>query len=215
MIPLFHDFTDETVLVFGDGTVGARKARRFAREASVVVVGPDLSADDYGGAETVRASPAPEDITDWFDRADPALAVAATDDEAVNGAVETAARERGVLVNRADEAGGRDAGSVVVPATVRDGDVTVAVSTNGSSPALARELRRRIEADIEGAGDLAEATAHVRAELKARGVAPERRRQALRAAVQSPSLWKDLGTGGSNIRRTVADAVESALGETE
>ncbi|MFC6768071.1 NAD(P)-dependent oxidoreductase, partial [Natrinema soli] len=38
MIPLLHDFTNATVLVFGGGHVGARKARRFAREARVLVV---------------------------------------------------------------------------------------------------------------------------------------------------------------------------------
>jgi len=42
VIPLFHDFTDETVLVFGGGPVGARKARRFAAEADVVVVSPGV-----------------------------------------------------------------------------------------------------------------------------------------------------------------------------
>jgi precorrin-2 dehydrogenase/sirohydrochlorin ferrochelatase len=36
MIPLLHDFSGETVLVFGGGRVGARKARRFAREAKVL-----------------------------------------------------------------------------------------------------------------------------------------------------------------------------------
>ena len=215
MIPLFHDLGDETVLVFGGGPVGARKARRFAREALVVVVGPALSADNYGGAETVRAAPGPEEIPGWFDRAEPALAVAATDDPAVNEAVEAAARERGALVNRADQSGGRDAGSAVVPATVRDGGVTVAISTGGASPAVARELRKRIETEIEGAGELAAATAELRAELKARGVDPERRREALRAAVQSPSVWKDLGAGGSKPRRTIDVVVESTLGETE
>ena len=215
MIPLFHDFDGETVVVFGGGSVGARKARRFAREASVVVVGPALSADDYGGAETVRAAPDPGDVPGWFDRTEPALAVAATDVEAVNEAVAAAAADRGVLVNRADRAGGRDAGSVVVPATVRDGDVAVAVSTGGRSPALARELRKRIEAEIDGAGELAAATAAVRAELKTRGVAPDRRRDAVRAAVQSPRVWKDLGAGGTKPRRTVDAVVESVLGETE
>ncbi|MFC6772099.1 NAD(P)-dependent oxidoreductase, partial [Halorubrum pallidum] len=37
MIPLYHDFTGETVLVIGGGGVGARKASRFADEARVVV----------------------------------------------------------------------------------------------------------------------------------------------------------------------------------
>ena len=197
MIPLYHDFTDETVLVFGGGSVGARKARRFAREASVVVVGPELPADDYGGAETVRAAPAPAEVPSWVDRVDPALAVAATDDGAVNEAVARAAGERNVLVNRTDRSGSRDVDSVVVPATVRDDEVTVAVSTGAASPALARELRMRIETEIEGAGELAALTADIREELKARGVDPDRRRAAVRAAVRSPAVWKDLGTGGS------------------
>ena len=215
MIPLFHDFDGETVVVFGGGSVGARKARRFAREASVVVVGPALPADDYGGAETVRAAPPPADVPAWFERVDPALAVAATDDPEVNEAVARAADERGVLVNRTDRSGGRDVGSVVVPATVRDGEVTVAVSTGASSPALARELRKRIEAEIEGAGELAAATAEVRGELKKRDVASDRRRAAVRAVVASPRVWKDLGTGGSKPRRTADAVVEWALGETE
>jgi len=215
MIPLYHDFTDETVLVFGGGSVGARKARRFAREASVVVVGPELPADDYGGAETVRAAPDPADVPAWFERVDPALVVAATDDPDVNEAVARAADERDVLVNRTDRSGGRDVGSVVVPATVRDGEVTVAVSTGASSPALARELRTRIEAEIEGAGELAAATAEVREELKGRDVAPDRRRAAVRAAVQSPRVWKDLGTGRSKARRTVDTVVDAALGDQE
>jgi len=215
MIPLYHDLADETVLVFGGGSVGARKARRFAREAEVVVVSPAFPADDYGGAERVRAAPAPDDVPAWFERAAPALAVAATDDGAVNEAVERAAQARDVLVNRTDRSGGRDAGSVVVPATVRDGDVTVAVSTSGASPALARELRRRIEEELDGAGELAELTAEVRAELKSRDVDPDRRRAAVRAAVQSPRVWKDLGTGRSKARRTVDTVVDAALGDQE
>ena len=213
MIPLYHEFTGETVVVFGGGPVGARKARRFDREASVVVVSPEFPETDYGESELVRAAPDADAVAGWFDRADPALAVAATTVRAVNEAVEREARERGVLVNRADHSGERDPGSVVVPATVRDGGVTVSISTGGASPALAKELRRRIEAEIDGAGELAAITADVRDELKADDVAPSRRRRAVREAVRSPRVWKDLGTGGSNSRQTVDDVVDSALGD--
>ncbi|CAI50341.1 precorrin-2 oxidase / ferrochelatase [Natronomonas pharaonis DSM 2160] len=215
MIPLYHDFTGQTVLVFGGGSVGARKARRFAREADVVVVSPAFPEADYGGASLVRAAPEPEAVDDWFDRTEPALAVAATDDAAVNEAVAEAATARGRLVNRTDRSGGRDPGSVVVPATVRDGDVTVAISTGGQSPALARELRKRIESEIEGAGELATTTASLREQLKDRDISPAARRQAVRDVVQSPQVWKDLGTGVSKHRQTVDAVVESALGDTQ
>ncbi|WP_178918162.1 bifunctional precorrin-2 dehydrogenase/sirohydrochlorin ferrochelatase [Natronomonas gomsonensis] len=215
MIPLYHDFTDETVLVVGGGPVGARKARRFAREARVVVVSPEFPADDYGDADRVRAAPTAEDVSAWVDRTDPALVVAATDDAAVNDAVEAAARERSVLVNRADRSGDRDVGSVVVPATVRDGDVVVSISTSGASPALSKELRTRIQSNIDGAGELARLTGEVREELKQRGVDASARRDAVRAVVQSPRVWKVLGTGGAKPRRTVDAVVESALGDKE
>ena len=213
MIPLYHDFTDETVLIFGGGSVGARKARRFAREAAVLVVSPEFPADDYGTAERVRAAPTAEGVPEWFDRTDPALAVAATNDTAVNEAIETAARTRNVLVNRADRSGGRNIDSVVVPATVRDGDVTVAVSTGGRSPALSKTLRERIEAEIEGADELAELTAEIRQSLKDRGVEPEPRRRAVREVVRSTAVWKDLGRGDSNPRQAAEAVVEAELGD--
>ncbi len=213
MIPLYHDFTDETVLVFGGGMVGARKARRFSREARVVVVSPEFPAKEYGDAHLVRAAPSPETVSVWFDRAAPALAVAATDDSAVNDAVEREARDRGALLNRTDQSGGREQKSVVVPATVRDGDVSVAVSTGAKSPALAKELRRRIEAEIDGAGELASITADIREELKAQEIDPAVRRQVLRDIVQSSKVWKDLGRGNPNPRQTVDAVVDAALGE--
>lgn len=213
MIPLYHDFTGETVVVFGAGAVGTRKARGFAREADVVVIAPEFPADEYGGAALVRAAPDPEAVGGWLDRTDPVLAVAATDDGEINGAIERAARARDVLVNRTDRSGAREAGSVVVPAVVRDGDVSVAVSTGGTSPALSAELRRRIESEIDGAGELASITAELREELKAAGVDPAARRRAVRDAVRSSRVWKDLGRGDSNPRRTVDAVVDSALGD--
>nr|WP_058582538.1 bifunctional precorrin-2 dehydrogenase/sirohydrochlorin ferrochelatase [Haloprofundus marisrubri]KTG09386.1 siroheme synthase [Haloprofundus marisrubri] len=206
MIPLFHDFTDETVLVFGGGAVGARKARRFAAEATVVVVSPEFgdaeSADrEFGDAELIRAAPAPDEIPEWIARFDPALVVAATNDEAVNAAVEAAARDAGLLVNRTDRAGERDVGSVVVPATVDDDPVMVAISTGGRSPALSKHLRERIEAELEGAGAMAELTGDLRAEMKAEGVPPAERREAIRAVVAASPVWKALRTGESNARK--------------
>ncbi|MFC7135570.1 precorrin-2 dehydrogenase/sirohydrochlorin ferrochelatase family protein [Halobaculum litoreum] len=209
MIPLLHDFADETVLVVGGGPVGARKARRFAREARTVVVSPAFADRDFGDAELVRAAPTPETVGDWVARLAPALVVAATDDAAVNDAAETAAREAGALVNRADEAGGRDADSVVVPATVRDGSVVAAVATGGAAPALSKELRRRIEREIEGAGAMADLVAEIRAEQKAAGMAATARRDRVRAVVDAPEVWKALQDGVSNARQEANRVMEA------
>lgn len=217
MIPLYHDFTDETVLVFGGGRVGTRKARRFAAEARVVVVSPAFTDDltalaerEDRQVELVREAPDRDAVDRWVAETDPALVVAATDDAAVNAAAEAAAREEGALVNRTDEAGGRDAGSVVVPATVEDDPVSVAISTGGASPALSRYLRERIETEIEGAGAMAELSGEIRADLKARGVDPADRRDAVRAVVRSPAVWKGLQEGETNARDEATRVVEES-----
>jgi len=162
MIPLYHDFTDATVLIFGGGSVGARKAKRFAAEADVVVVSPAFDDrfenPEFPAVERVRAAPDPEDVSPWFDRVDPALAVAATDDSELNAAVANAAADRDVLINRTDRAGERSVGSVVVPATIEDGPVSVAISTGGQSPALSRYLREQLESELDNAGAMAELT---------------------------------------------------------
>lgn len=219
MTPLYHDFEGETVVVFGGGSVGARKAAGFADAARVVVVSPafterlrEPAAD--GPARTVRlvrAAPDPDAVGGWIDRIEPALAVAATDDAAVNAAVEAAALDRGLLVNRTDVSGGRDPRSVVVPATVDDEPVTVALSTGGTSPALARALRERIEAEIDGAGAMAELSGSLREELNSAGVAPERRREAVRRVVRSPGVWKALQKGRSNGRDEAEAVIEEVL----
>ena len=214
MIPLVHDLSGETVLVFGGGPVGARKARRFARETRTVVVSPAFADRDFGGAELVRAAPAPDGVSDWVDRFDPALVVAATDDTDVNDAVVAAAHARGAMVNRADESGEREAGSVVVPATVDEGDVSVAITTGGASPALSKYLRERIERDIEGAGAMADLTAELRAELKESAHTPAERRAAIRAVVRDPSVWKALRSGDANPRREAARVIRKQRGDS-
>ena len=229
MIPLYHDFAGETVLVFGGGAVGARKASRFAAEARVVVVSPafddrlvDLAGEDHrDGADgpavdLVRAAPDPDGVADWIDRFGPVLVVAATDDAAVNAAVEAAALDADLLVNRtdvssADRSGSRDARNVVVPATVEDEPVRVALSTGGASPALAKALRERVEAEIGGAGAMAELSGELRAELRDRGVDPETRREAIRRVVRSEGVWKGLQKGRSNGRREAYSVIEEEL----
>lgn len=212
MIPLYHDFSDAVVLVVGGGPVGARKARRFASEARVLVLSPRF--DDafkkrsFPDVERLRAAPAADDAAGWLKRVDPALVVAATDDEELNAALARAADERGVLYNRADRSGSRDADSVVVPATVEEPPVSVAVSTGARSPALAAFLRERIEAEIEGAGAMAELTADLRAELKTGSLSAAERREALRAVVRSPSVWKALHTPTANAQKEAERAMD-------
>ncbi len=145
------------------GAVAERKGEALLqREAKVVVVAPDcterlarLAAD--GSIELRRREFRPHDLDGAL------LALVATDDPAVNAAAATAARQRGVLVNVADAP---DLCDFHVPATVQRGPVTIAISTGGCSPALARHLREHIEGIVgEEYGVLAQMLEKLRAEV--------------------------------------------------
>jgi len=206
MIPLMHDFEGETVLVVGGGPVGARKARTFATEASVVVLSPEFADRTFADAEKIRAAPAPEEARDWVERTDPALVVAATDDAELNDAFTAAAEDHGALVNRADDHGDQSFGNVVVPATVRDDPVTLAIATGGRAPALSKHLRERFEDEFDNAGLMAELVGDLREDLRDRGVPPADRRDAVRLVVRSREVWKALDSGrykGDQVARDV------------
>lgn len=214
MIPLLHDFTDETVLVVGGGPVGARKARRFATEAETVVLSPEFADREFGEAQLVRAAPDTDAIHTWVARLDPALVVAATDDPELNEATETAAEDHGALVNRADDHGEQSFGNVVVPATVRDDPVLMAVATGGRSPALSKHLREEFEREFAGAGAMAELTGTLREELNSTDMSTEKRRAAVRTVVRDDDVWKALDSGRSKARQVAADVIEHQMGDT-
>ena len=71
-----------------------------------------------------------------------ALVIAATGVPGVDEAVATEARRRGALVNAVDRPAACD---FILPSVLRHGELQIAVSTGGRSPALAREIRRRLE----------------------------------------------------------------------
>jgi len=173
-------------LVVGAGPVAARKVQGLLDAgATVTVVAPDIGPDlrslvDAGpgpcGVVAVQVRPyAPPEAADYR------LVIAATGDRDVDGRVAADAVAGGSLVNLAGtpDGGVRDApaaGTVLLPAVHRAGTVTVAVSTDGTGPALARWLRDRVAAgmDHDDVATLAALVGAARAELLADGgPAPE------------------------------------------
>jgi precorrin-2 dehydrogenase/sirohydrochlorin ferrochelatase len=140
--PIFANLTDKPCLVVGGGAVGERKVEdlRLAG-ARVTVVAPQLTPhlkELAGAGEIVHLGEAfrPEQVAGM------ALVLAATDDPEVNARVSAAAQAAAIWVNVADDP---EFCTFIVPAKVRRGDLTVAISTGGASPALARKLRQELE----------------------------------------------------------------------
>ncbi len=148
--PLFADLHDRRVLVVGGGAVAERKVRLLLEAgARVRLVAPEVTAwlGESASVEIHRERFDPQ----HFEGA--VLAIAATDDRAVNEAVAAAGRERNVLVNVVDVA---ELSSFIVPAIVDRSPLVIAISTGGVAPVLARLVRERLESLIDGSfGQLA------------------------------------------------------------
>ena len=140
--PLFALLDGRPCLVVGGGAVGERKVRDLLQAgARVTVVSRDLTP---GLAELVRAGHL-RFIQGEFDPKyleGMILVIGATDDQEVNRQVSAAAQVRGLLVNIVDAP---ELCTFIVPAQVRRGLLTIAVSTGGASPALARRVREELE----------------------------------------------------------------------
>jgi precorrin-2 dehydrogenase / sirohydrochlorin ferrochelatase len=144
----------------------------------VTVVAPALAPGLQALAEAGRIEARPRPYADG-DLAGAALAIAATDERDVNARVAAEARARGVWLNAADDPERCD---FILPAVIRRGDLQVAVSTGGRSPALARRVREDLERLLPAEyADLVPLLADVRAELRHEGVEvpPERWQSAL------------------------------------
>jgi len=166
--PVALDLTGRPCLVVGGGAIAERKVAGLVDAgARVTVVSPALSPALLTLATDGRfrwwpREYAGDDVARFF------LVMVATDDGAVNGAVAAEARARGALVNCADDPTRCD---FILPSVLRRGPVTVAVSTGGASPTMARLLREEIEAFLpEDCATLTEVVAGARRVLRARGV---------------------------------------------
>ncbi len=129
-------------VLVGGGKIAAHKIKGLlAADADLFVVAPEATPvfHELAAAGKITLDLRPFQPTD-LDGA--MMVIAATDDIVINTAVWDAARERNILMNSVDDTPRCD---FIAPAIARQGPVAVAISTNGTSPALAAHLRRKME----------------------------------------------------------------------
>lgn len=151
LFPIFLKIAARPCMVVGAGHLAESKIESLrAAHAKVTVIAPaarpsivELAA--AGEIEWQQREYVDGDLTGQF------LVVAATDNAAVNRAVYREATERNVICNAVDDPPFCD---FYFPSVVRRGDLQIAISTAGASPALAQRLRKEINAQLPlDAGD--------------------------------------------------------------
>lgn len=146
-LPLFFKLKNKTVLIIGGGDVAYRKALLMNQaEAKLIVIAKNFNEEflnflNEKHHQAIKKSFDDNDISQH----NPALVICATDDNAVNQAVHSAAKAHGVAINVVDTPKLCD---FIFPAIVDRNPVVIGISSNGTAPVLARLIRAKIESTL-------------------------------------------------------------------
>lgn len=143
MLPVMLNLKGKKAIVFGGGEVSERRTMKLLSSgAKVTVISRDFT-DKLGGItsenlELIHSKIKNENVKDYLKDAD--LVLIATSDSELNDRIEEESHTRGLLVNRSDKVS-----DFIMPAVLDTGDVSIAVSTRGKNPAVAKAIKRRIK----------------------------------------------------------------------
>jgi uroporphyrin-III C-methyltransferase/precorrin-2 dehydrogenase/sirohydrochlorin ferrochelatase len=166
-LPLFYQLTGKRCLVVGGGEIATRKATMLQRAgAHVRVVAPEI-CDQMN--LLLSGDAASERWQRHFQESDldgALLAIAATDDDAINREVSLQAQARNLPVNVVDNP---SLCTFILPSIVDRSPILIAISSGGQSPVLARMIRAKLESSIPASyGRLANLVGGFRDAAKAR-----------------------------------------------
>ena len=210
--PLFLELSGRAGLVTGGGERALYKVQLLAaRGVPVRLVAPAI---EPGVEEALRGLSAPAGLTVIRQAFGPsqldgiALVFAADDEEAAAAAVAAAAKLAGIPVNAPDR---RHLSTFIMPAIVDRAPVTIAISTDGASPLLARLLRQRIEAAVPAAiGRLAGFLQRVRDDARRRIASFEGRRRFLEQVAEGPIARRQMAGDEQGAAAEAAAALRAA-----
>lgn len=193
-LPFMIDVRDKVIVIFGGGTVGERKAKRFCQKALVTVVSsgltPDLKQMEADGCFLFIE----KDISDLSDGeifdciSDAFLAIAATSDTEINRRIVSMAKTAGVLVNDTE-----NADEVILPSFIEREGLQIAISSGGESPAVTKYARMKIESVIDDRFEqMIRLQNEMRTHLKEVVSDQKKRREILWAVMNDEKIWEQL-----------------------
>ena len=216
--PKFLGLTAKTCIVVGAGEVGLRKITTLLSHGPgrVIAFDPAPPGDTVSGLLAkhseftyIQHPLQAEDLEQAF------LVFACTDIPQVNRQVAEWCRERNILCNIADAP---ELGNFILPAVINRGDLTLAVSTAGSSPAMSRRIRARLEQEFGPEyGCACTLMSRVRESVLARA-RPSRENRIIFRALADSCMTDLIRTGDRDglerlLRETLPQDLHSRIGE--
>lgn len=140
--PIFLDIENQKVIVVGGGEVAERKIKNLLiYGCRIYMISPHLTPHlqqlvAKGKIRHISCESLGTSMNDAF------MVIVATDDPEVNSQIASQTKEHGLLVNVVDQPGDCN---FIMPSIVKRGDLQIAISTAGKSPALAKRIRKEME----------------------------------------------------------------------
>ena len=211
-LPIFTRLKNKPVLVVGGGDVALRKCRAFLKaEANVTLVAPDFCQELQSMAEQGEVTLRQQKFID-SDLDNVMLVIAATDNDAVNEQVAAQAEARNLFVNVVDD---QPKCGFIFPSIVDRNPITIAISSAGTAPVLARRLREKLETLIpQHIGPLAQLVGSFRDKVKARFNHFSDRRQFWESVFDS-SVVSEVQAGNGSRAQALLNDMLSAQSEPE
>ena len=146
LFPIFLKLTARPCLVIGAGNLAESKIESLrAAEAAVTVIAPEASPPSRPSPPPAKSPGTPRAYAPGDVAQQTFLVVTATDVPEVNRAVYLEATSKSIICNAVDDPPYCD---FYFPSIVRRGDLQIAISTAGDSPALAQRLRKELNAAL-------------------------------------------------------------------
>lgn len=151
--PFFMDITGKNGVIVGGGKVAARKVEKLLLfEPELTVIAPRIEEciriqEKLLRKDTAAALHFMERAFKMEDLAGADFVIAATDDEALNSRISDYCRSKQIPVNVVDD---REKCSFYFPALVKEGSLTIGISTDGKSPVAASWMRKEISRALPG-----------------------------------------------------------------
>lgn len=212
-LPLLIDMSGRKVLIFGGGMVGERKAQLFTGHADLTIISREftpgiLSMQEEKSIELIEAdagSMSNEELDAYMEGA--FLVIPATSSRSINERISSAARAKQILTNLVDAIG-----DVTVPSIIQRGELTISISTSGTSPAFSKFLRQRLEEFISPQfADMIRVQEGLRAFLKEHVPEQHVRKEMLWYVLESNEVWEALGASYEKGYNVALDIIKEKL----
>jgi len=204
--PVNLNITDKKCVIVGGGEVAERKTERLLEcGARVTVVSRSLTQKLKN---MINASNISYIDTDYKRETllGAYMVIGATDDEAVNGQISRDALSMNILVNIVDDP---EKCNFILPALVQQGDLLIAISTGGKSPALARKIREELQRHYGPEYQiLLEIMGALREEILARGRAPQENKTVFMNLIDSGILQAIRDRDRARVKQIIYEFIE-------